>query len=54
MSYLCGGKVFAMEQEAVGYANLVARKCRIILGVEKTKRKPTHTFSLKKLENVKS
>ena len=49
-NYSCGKYVFATEDEANAYRNLVAKETRHILGIFKTERKVTHTFKLQRKE----
>ena len=49
MNYLCGKYVFATEDEANRFRNLVIKQTKIVLGVFKTERKVTHTFILKEV-----
>lgn len=49
-NYACGKLVFATENEANAYRNLVMKETRHMLGIFKTERKVTHTFRLQKKE----
>jgi len=50
MNYICGKLVFATEDEANAYRNLVMKETRHVLGIFKTDRKVTHTFRLERKE----
>lgn len=49
MNYICGKCVFATEEEANQYRNLVIKHTRIVLGIFATERKVTHTFQLREV-----
>ena len=47
-NYACGKCVFATENEAIAFANLVMKETRHVLGIFATDKKVTHTFRLQK------
>ena len=47
MNYICGKCIFATEEEANQYRNLVMKETRVVLGVFKTNRKVTHVYEVR-------